>query len=420
MDIRKMANLNNRTFCFFLAAFIALLSGRESSADTREAAKVLIGTYNYGGSTPKAPAGSAIEDLEKALGGCEDAYLGFRIKYRIAVMYFKASKLEVSRAKFSQLAEDPNCPELIRISSVNMVGQTSRLTGKNKEALTAFGHIVAFVQQKLNADNGCFPCPSLLELWSSALFSRAEIYELDREYAKSIAEYNHLLTNLPHREGGDLSCQHCPLAIDRMCQIHLKLGDPDEYAELAQVLVTDYPKYFRTPVVKLEIECVRILANLPGNHKLVSSIGAPAQVIRLIRDFPDLSFIRRLDTKLGNLCKEYQNSYGGILLPYHHAWLLDAMGEKDRAIERLAQVFSSEVADADKHATRRRVIGTVQRYARIQSAIMLGEKSEYEGALETLANLQTQKGWSHLSALSKSVTESVQILKREMPKNELE
>jgi hypothetical protein len=64
------------------------------------------------------------------------------------------------------------------------------------------------------------------------------------------------------------------------------------------------------------------------------------------------------------------------------------------------------------------VLEAVQEYARIQSAIMLGEKGDYTDALRVLRSLRKHPDKSHLSELAKSVTESIEILKREVPKDE--
>jgi hypothetical protein len=67
-----------------------------------------------------------------------------------------------------------------------------------------------------------------------------------------------------------------------------------------------------------------------------------------------------------------------------------------------------------------KAIESIQEYAKIQYAIMSGEKSDYKQALRVLGSLQPNSDNPHISELAKSVTESIQILRREVPvsKNE--
>jgi len=57
-------------------------------------------------------------------------------------------------------------------------------------------------------------------------------------------------------------------------------------------------------------------------------------------------------------------------------------------------------------------------YAKIQYAIMAGESGKYNEALKVLDTLRECSENSHLSELSKSVIESIDTLKREVPVND--
>ena len=61
---------------------------------------------------------------------------------------------------------------------------------------------------------------------------------------------------------------------------------------------------------------------------------------------------------------------------------------------------------------------TVREYAKIQYAIMAGEKADYNEALKVLGSMRSHSDNSHISELAESVAKSIEILKREIPKDE--
>ena len=127
--------------------------------------------------------------------------------------------------------------------------------------------------------------------------------------------------------------------------------------------------------------------------------------------------VKDIANKLDGLCKEDSNTYGGILLQYHYAWLLDTLGEKDKAAEILAWISSTDIVETDLKSWQKVIVETTQEYAKIQYAVMLGERTDYIEALKVLSSLRTHSE-SYISELAKSVSESIQTLKREVPKNE--
>jgi hypothetical protein len=422
MDIRKTASCS-RSLVFYLSlAIVIMLTAEEvSPTEAKTPAEVLIATYRSPHATAPAGAKSAIAELERALANCEDAYLAFRIRYRIGVMHFRAGMIGASKAGFLQIANDPKCPELIRACSFNMIGQISRLRAENKDALEALGRVADLLEQRLSIGRGYAPNSTMAKLWCSAFLSRAEIYELQRDYAASITEYSRLLHALSQSKSEHMQSQYAPLANDRMSQLCLRQGDTDRYTELAEALTGRYPEYCRTPIVRLELECVKFLRSVSPKLEFPhGSFSAPAHVIAHLKRSDDGTSPQSVVDKLNGLCKEYRNTRGGMLLQYHYAWLLDTLGEKRKAAEVFARIFSNDAVNANSKSEEKVIAETVQEYAKIQYAIMAGEKADYREALKVLSSLKAHPDKSHLSELAESVTKGVQTLIREVPRNENE
>ncbi|MHC4479016.1 MAG: hypothetical protein ACYTEL_25605 [Planctomycetota bacterium] len=423
MDIRKGGSLSCRSIlCLVLAGAIGVIAERVSFAGNKAAAEVLIATYKSAPALTTDEAELAVSRLEKTLFDCGDSYLSYRIKYRIGLLYFKAHMVEASKAKFRQSANDPCCPELVHIFSFNMIGQISRLTGKNREALEAFEQVAGLLEKR-SSRTGEFTAGSVLaRLWCSALVSKAEIYELAQDYAASITEYNRLLHILSGNKDNFLLPRYAPLLNDRMSQLHLRQRNLDKYLELAEALTTEYPQYYRTPIVKLEIECVKYLTSAAGDFEFVNgSFSAPAHAIARLKSSMEESLVQRMVDMLDGLRQEYRHTaYGGFLLHYHYARLLDSLGAKDKAIEVLAPICSAETVAPTTKPCRRKVMETVQEYARVQSAIMLGERADYKQASRRLGSLRVHPDESHILQLAKSVRKSLETLKREVYTSEKE
>ncbi|MHC4744806.1 MAG: tetratricopeptide repeat protein, partial [Planctomycetota bacterium] len=321
---------------------------------------------------------AVIDSLEKTLAACKDHGTAFKIKYRMGLVYFRANMMNESGAKFNQIADDSQCPELIRACSLNMVGQISRCQGRAKDALKAFEELLSLLKPRLLKESKTDSKSVAARLWCSALFSRADIYETNQNYSASIAECDRLLNSLSIYKDEDLFREYAPLLNDRISRLYMRQGNLDKYIKIAEALITDYPEYHRRPLVELESECVKLLKSTSPNMEFAGcSFAAPAQLVALLRIPRNAALARDLCGKLDDLCEKYNNSYEGILLQYHYAWLLDAVGEKDKAAEMLAKAHSSNPVSVKVATHKKATIETVQAYAGIQSAIIAVESEDY-------------------------------------------
>jgi hypothetical protein len=387
-----------------------------SLADASSARAALISTYELPAVISAAEAESTAVLLEKSLAECEDDYLGARIRYRIGVIYFKGRMLDGAKSRFEGVANDSNAPELLRICSLNMVGQSARMVGRDSEVLKAFGELAQLAEQGLSAGSRSTHVAALRRLWCAAVSSRAEVFEARREYAACIVEYDRLIQFLKRQKDRQLLNLYGPLANDRLGQSHLRRNDTNEYLKAVERLCRDYPEYYRTPVARFEAECVKFLKRISADSQFINgSFGAPAQAIGYLKNWKAEGPAAELIGIIEALCRQYENSYAGIILQYHHAWLLDTFGNEDKAVDMFTRVASADAVDADDRWSKRQALETIQEYAKIQCAIMLGERGDYTEGLRMLGGLRGHPQDSHLSELAKSVTEAIQILKREVP-----
>ncbi len=394
--------------------------------DRQRTAEALINSYNIGDKVTETEAEQVASILEKALTKCESSYLAFRVKYRIAVVYFKAQMLDKALDRFMEVSNTPDCPELIGASSLNMAGQILRMKGDYRKALDVFGNLAGTFKGKPGRGHSKavrlgMPYggkPVVMKLKCLAMFAKGEIRQLQGSYTAAIKEYERLLNFLRQDKNNKLE-KYIPVVKDRVSQLYLKCGDINKYLRTAGEFTADYPEYYRTGIIKFEIECVRFLKNVRQNKQFsIDSFAAPAELIGYLKDAKDTASMQIFAKMLERLCEKHSDTYSSVLLSYHYAWLLDAMGQKDRSVKLLSQISSTDVKDIDESSQLKSIINTVSKYAVIQRAIMLSENGDYNQSLRMLSDLQLDAGESYMSSLVKSVMKSLRILKKEGVKNE--
>lgn len=420
MDILKNANCSHSLiFCLSLVIATPATIHGASFDKARTPEEILIATYKLPHTITPAEAKSAVSHLERALNDCRECYLASRIRYRIGVMYFRAGMIRPSKAEFLRTAIDPECSEPIRACSFNMIGQISRLAAENGESLKAFDKVVNLLKRSLFADKKYVPNSAMAKLLCSALLSRAEIYELQHDFTASINEYDRLFDAFNQSKNVDMTSQYAPLAYDRMSQLYLRAGNIEKYTELTQALTERYLEYSRTAIVQLELECVKFLKSASASFNFPNgSFCALAQVIDHLKHSNDSTSAQNVVDTLNALCKAHRGTRAGILLQYHYAWLLDTVGEKQKATEIFSRISSIDTLNANDNHSQETIARVIQEYAKIQYAIMAGEKAEYKEALRVLGSLHTHADESHISELAEAVTKSIQTLRREVPKND--
>jgi tetratricopeptide (TPR) repeat protein len=418
MGIQKKDNYSIVTMVMVATSFVFLSLPVWSFANTAAAAKALDNAYNIGHCVEPNAIQKVIVDFQSALKDCNDGNVVSRIRYELGMLYFKAHMVVQAKEQFLKIANTADGHSLINVFSLNMIGQISRMTGQDGDALNAFGQLVQMTQKTSEADNVTMMSPVVSKLMFSALFARAEIFESQKDYQNALLEYQRLLTVRGETIGGE--CHKCiPLARDRMSQLYLMNDKAEEYFKTAAVIVEQQPEYYRAPLIQFEIEAVRCLKNVKPESKFSKgSFAAPVELVTYLKDTKDKAVFKIVSDKLEVLCTTHKKTYSGIILNYHYAWLLDAMGEKDKAIKLFAEVAAAADPNRDVSPQIKTVIKTVCDYARVQCAIMYGESGDYSRSLKVLSGLSYDDNKTHLSNLARSVENSIETLKREVPKND--
>ncbi len=413
MDILKKDSFRKTVFIVFLV----LASGLNALAQQKQPDQILVDSYKLPDNLTTEAAEKAISELNQALALCTDDALKFRIEYRIGILYFKSSDLLQAVDSFKKVAQSTDCPGLIRLCSLNMAGQIYRMQAKDGKALKAFEELIEQSQKFLSKDPNQENPPSVLKLSVTAGFAKAEIYQYSQDYDSAVTEYKRIYTYLKSNKAPETN-NYAPLALDRILQFCLIKDKVEDYNQTAIELVGKYPDYYRTPIIKLETEAVKILKEKDTTVGFPrGSLDAPARLIALIQDTDDKELTDRVTALLKDLSSQYRQSYGGILLGYHYAWLLDASGEQRQAAKVLEDICKQAVAINPDVPGIASVISILTDYAKLQQAVIFGEESKYREALEVVFSVKPDPNDAHMSNLADSIEKALEVLKREVPKD---
>jgi hypothetical protein len=360
-----------------------------------------------------------IDDLVRALGQCRDESTARYLRYSLGIAQFKAGLMPEAAAAFASLAREPQAPELLRVCSLNMVGQIARLQGEQDKALQAFADLAARVEKWPTLDPQDRARPALRTLWRAALISRAEILESRKDLAAA-AEYERVLKGEKDCPPDAADPHQVPFVMDRLSELRLQMQDTGRYLDLTADLVGRFPAYPRTPVVELERVCVQALQDVPPAPGYPPGVlSAPARFIAHLRRSGAAGPAAAALNSVERLCRKYAGTPSALLLDYDYAWMLDAVGRQDQAIAVLARIAApGEPGGTTAPEAAPSQEDVLRRYAVLQRALLLAENTDYDKALQILAGLPPapdQK--SHVSRLAESMTRNVQTLKREVARN---
>lgn len=355
-----------------------------------------------------------IAGLRQGLGSCEDVYLAYRIKYRVGVLLFRIGNYEQAKEQFIHVTRNDKCPAVIRAAGVNMLGQMYRMEGNVEAALQHFGELVTYSQKRLSSNSVPADRAALARFCASALLAQAEMLESQEKWRDSIVPYSHLVKLLSPDYQTEQKKQLLALAHDRVAQLYFRVGDMKQYFSHIDLLTGDVATYQRAPLAAMEKAFIEFSQKV--SLQIDSAMGpwdVPAQVIGKADKITNKQELERFCQTLAGLCRRYQDSPASVLLRYNYAWLLDAIGEKAKAIK----AFEAIVAfgnDGKIPTGKGDLPAMIREYAKIQHAILLAENGAYTKALQSLNILDAHPEQSHLGRLAESVGKSLQTLKREV------
>jgi tetratricopeptide (TPR) repeat protein len=413
MDILKKDNYRNIVF----SVFLILTSGLNALAEEKQPAQILTDSDKLPDKITLETAEKTISDLKQAIVLCTDNNLKFRIEYKIGMLYFKADGLPEAVGCFERIAQKADCPDLIKLCSFNMAGQIYRMQTEDDKALDAFEKLIALSSKFLTQGPDHGNSVSVLKLAVVAGFAKAEIYQYRQEYDSAVSEYKRILICLKSNNIPDVN-GYAPLALDRISQFCLIKGKIEDYNQASGELIEKYPGYYRTGIVRLEAEAIKMLKEKDAAVTFPrGSFDAPARLIGLIKDIGDKEPKDRIKALLQDLCGRYRQSYAGILLGYHYAWLLDAVGEQKQANEVLDDICKQAASINPEMSDTALVISTLIDYAKLQKAIILGEENKYQEALKVVDTVNSDPNNAHLFNLADSIKKAFETLKREVPRD---
>jgi len=413
MDTQKKDSYR-KIICILM---LILAIGLNAYAEEKQPAQVLIDSCQLPEKITKETAEKTISELNEALALCTDNTLKFRIEYRVGMIYFKSDDFSKAIDCFEKINQASDCPDLIKLCSFNMAGQIYKMQAKDDKALGAFENLIELSQKFLTHDPNQENPASVLKLVIASGFAKAEIHQYNQEYDPAINEYKRIITCINSHKIADIN-NYASLALDRLSQLYLVKARIEDYNQTAVELTKDYPNYYRTAIVKLELESVKLLKQKDASAVFPrGGFDAPARLIGLIKDGNDKELMDNTSLLLRNLYNQYHQSYSGILLGYHYAWLLDTMGEQKEAVKILEAIYQ----DADKVNTDgsniRQITNVLIDYAKFQQAVIFGEENKYREALEIIYSLKSYPNDTHMRNLSDSIENALQTLKREVPKD---
>ena len=76
--------------------------------------------------------------LAQALADCRDPLLKARIRYQMGILCFKGGMTDRALQVFQTVSDEKDYPALVRLCSLNMLGQIHRLLGADTQSMDAF------------------------------------------------------------------------------------------------------------------------------------------------------------------------------------------------------------------------------------------------------------------------------------------
>ncbi|MCK5600464.1 hypothetical protein KAR91_01260 [Candidatus Pacearchaeota archaeon] len=413
MDIRNRASFRLIALFTVASMLFFLWTAKADIEESPSLAETFAGTYQPG--LTAAECQHMISILEQFLIQSDNDYTSFRIKYRISLLHFKIGEFTQAKEQFREITEASACPDLVKLGSLNMIAQINRITGDYRSALDDFEKLIKCVEEKRA---GLDRSPGV-DLLLAGLIAKAEIHEMLGDYSAAISQYDRLISIVSQISDKKMLSEYIPFALDRKSQLLVVSGKHKQYMAVVNELVSAFGSYNRIGIIEFEKECFEFL----WGHEVAldstkEAFQAPSLLVLYLRKLENKTLSEGLLRTLETLCKKYEMSNQSVLLRYHYAWILDAIGHQEHAKDLLAEIGMSEHKVVEVAASVSGSASNILReYAKIQCSIILGERADYTDALNVLATVDRRNPDSHIVTLASSVNESIETLKRENIKN---
>ncbi len=371
-------------------------------------------TYNLNTSISEDQANRLIELLKKESANIRNTNLLAKINYRIALLYYKASMLDKSVAMFLQTANDNAFSPVICAASHNMAAMIFKQQGRYDDAIEQFEKNVALTIADYKLNNKS--TPAILKLGCLALFNIADIHQSMGDIDLAIDAYGRLLCIVPYSSDGRFR-EYVPITRERLGQLYLYKKQPQKYIAVCQVLLADFPDYYRWSLVNFEVQCIKCIMQIAGADQLPqTSYAAPAELIKLIKNTPEKEKFADYITKFESDILQDPQNYAQLLKNYYCSWIFDSVGKKQQAFKAL-QAINENVPNETGYDNLDTIFTAIRQYAKIFQVVILQESNHYSQALEMLKSIKEAENQPHISKLVDSINKNTEILKREMIKD---
>jgi tetratricopeptide (TPR) repeat protein len=294
-----------------------------------------------------------------------------------------------------------------------MMGQIFRIRGDMESSLDAFEKLLKTIE---SSDVG-HKQKICEQLAISALIGRAEIYSSMKRTKEAVSTYQKLISKIENSSVTNDYVGYIPVAKDKMLNLLLKDGNIADYVKLVDEMLVDHGDYNRISIIEFKKTCIEFLCSVKANESFSGgSFQAPVELVRYLRrhGVRDNAIISEMQI----LCEKYEKDEGSILLYYHYAWALDAIGKREQAVEVLFEKVCSNVLGEAKERKAKSLSEELLRYATIQCVIMMGEQKAYEEAHLLVGDLlNDDEDQSHISKLAHSVAEGINVLEDKVEGN---
>ena len=407
MDIQKNENCKRLiALMFCLCTALALADDSGVFSTLKESYRMFQGM--------NAP--DMIEKLQQAGQTCNDGLLKKRIQYRIGILFFKTQDLQRAYNCFDQIAKDTDCPPELQLAGINMAAQTARMLARDELTLNHYNKLMQQAIDAAKTANQKISNTMLEKLYLASVFGKAEIYTFQGKHNQAGEVYQKAIEDLQADIFND-GLKYLPDLYDRFSQVCLKTEKTQQYADTVSIITKQYADYPRCNLIQLESFAVQFLEeNKIKPDYSNGSLEAPAQLILYVKEHKESPAIERINAVLQQLSGNRQRDRYDWLLSYHYAWLLDTVGQKEMACkffdEMIAEIEASTEIRADYLAQ------TILNYSKLQKSLINGEREQYKQGLECIASLEPITKDTHIGQLADSIRNSLETLKREVPKDE--
>lgn len=359
---------------------------------------------------------TVIDKLQDVYQTCDNKLLKERIQYRIGMLNFKSGDIQRAFGQFQQISSDSECSLGIQLAGMNMAVQIARMQGRDDNAKEHSDRLIQKILGMINNSSNEVSAPVLEKMYISSVFGKAEIYISQKQYVEAIAEYKKAIQGFSNGVFKS-SPQYLPVLYDRLSQLYLKTDNVQGYRNYVSMIADECPDYERMASVKLESFAIQFLEARKVKQDYVNgSLKAPAQLILYAKGNTDSQDIPRIELFFNEMSDQANNGTDRWLIKYHYAWFLDAIGKKDASLELFNKIISGIETDAATKSDY--IMQKILDYSKLQKALMDGESERYKEGLQCIDSIENNIKDAHISGLADSIRNSLETLKREVPKDE--